>query len=328
MSFFQALEQLRAQAQLASDQELFAIDPSSPASQLQVHDTSNADDTNYVIEMPEEHEHHKEELMSLSPIEVTEPVDVEIVVEELPGAPAGTPDPELEVKEEPMVVEEKTDENDVKKPGDKWDWSAANDSNGFVEWIRSRLADVPKHSGSDSAGVERACAYMEKLDNEISKAMRVDLDGKLDANKVEKIRAELDDGLSRLHTRLEKIRSSKKSSKKRKKSAEYIVDEEGFVKEAQKITGVQGVYVMVPLLISSIGRSITNGVVSAGYDLERLAQDQIEKWKLTDREQLELRQYLFDSGMAIRMDMGVKPDEDVKPSDSQGHVNWMTNYYS
>lgn len=266
----------------------------------------------------------------MSPIEVSEPVDIEIVVEELPGAPPGTKDPELEVHEEPVHAEEKEDANDAKKDSkggknEKWDWSA-HGPHGFVAWVKGRLSDVPKHSGYDSAGLERAMAYMERLDNEISKAMRMDLDGELDANKIEKVRAELDDGLSRLQSRLDKVKDSKKSNRKnRKKAAEYEVDDEGFLKEAQKITGVQGVYVTVPLLISRVARVCINGTVSAGHDIEDLYKRQVSKYKLDDREQAEVRQLLWDMGYPLREDRGFFPDDDLEVSDSD-NMDWAANY--
>src|SRR5579863_2173518 len=102
-------------------QELFVVDPISPASQLPAYDE------HMVSALPADFQHQgPEQLLTLTPFEVTEPVDVEIVVEELPGAPAGTKDPELEVHEEPIHVEEKEDANDAKKSKDskneKWDW--------------------------------------------------------------------------------------------------------------------------------------------------------------------------------------------------------------
>jgi hypothetical protein len=304
-------------------QELFVIDPISPASQLP------ASDENFVSAIPPHHEYEGEEqLMSTGPIEVNEDVDIELVVDELPGAPPGTKDPELEVHEEPLHVEEKEDANDAKKSKDsgkneKWDWSK-HGPHGFAAWIKVRLEDVPKHSGYDSAGLERAMAYMEKLDSEISKAMRMDLDGELDANQIEKVRSELDEGLSRLQSRLEKVKDSKKSSRKKKK-AEYVVDEDGFVKEAQKIMGVQGVYITVPLLIARLARICVNGTVSAGHDIEDLYGRQVKKFALNDREQAELMQLLFDMGYPLRQDRGFMPDDDLEVSDSD-NMDWAANY--
>jgi hypothetical protein len=347
-------------------QQLYVIDPTSPASQLPAHDTHS------VVAIPPHVEHEgSEELMS-GPLEVSEPGEIEIVVEELPGAPPGLPD--IEVVDESLQVE---DNNEAKKEpekeekGSKWNWSKHGPT-GFVAWVKERLSAVPKHSGYDSAGLERAMAYMEKLDSEISKAMRMDLESELDANQVEKIRSQLDEGLARLRDRLEKVKDSKKSSKKRKKSAaelqpqinmvlEKYADEDlqswvedtgvpgedwdakkviiqlandgfepGFegtniVKEAQKITGVQGVYVTVPLLISRVARVCINGTISAGHDIEDLYKRQVSKYKLDDREQAEVRQLLWDMGYPLREDRGFFPDDDLEVSDSD-NMDWAANY--
>lgn len=294
-------------------QELFVIDPISPASQLPAFDTHTLSEVN-------NHAGH------LSPIEVSEPGEVEIVVEELPGAPPGSPEPTIEVAEEPSLQVE--DKNEAKKEddskGSKWNWSK-HGPQGFVAWIKERLESVPKHSGQDTSGLERAVAYMERLDNEISKAMRMDLDSELDANQVEKIRAQLDDGLSRLQARIDKIKESKKSSRKKKKTAEYEIDADGFIKEAQKITGVKGVYVTVPLLISRIARVCVNGTVSAGHDIEDLYARQVKKYALNDREQAEVRQLLWDMGYPLREDRGFFPDDDLEVSDSD-NMDWAANY--
>lgn len=303
-------------------QELFVIDPISPASQLPAYDEHS------VSAIPPHHEHEgKEQTFSLVPLEVSEPVDIEIVVEELPGAPPGTKDPEvIEVTDEPIRAEEQEDANDAKKDKggkkDKWDWEA-HGPHGFVAWIKSRIAEVPKHSGFDSAGLERAHAFLQRLDNEISKAMRMDLDGELDANKIEEVRAQIDDGMARLDARLDKVKKSKKSS--RKKKAEYEIDSEGFVKEAQKITGVQGVYVTVPLLISRIARVCINGTVSAGHDIEDLYNRQVKRYKLNEREQAEVQQLLFDMGYPMRQDRGFMPEDDFEVYDSD-NMDWAANY--
>lgn len=263
---------------------------------------------------------------SMESLEVSEPGEVEIIIEDLPGAPHGTHDPEpLEVSEHDKDDDkdklEVTDENDAKKSKkpEKWDWESKGPT-GFVVWIKSRIEDVPKHSGYDSSGLERAVAYMERLDNEISKAMRLDLDGALDANKIESVRSQIDEGLSRLHDRLDKVKKHSKSRRKKKADADSIL-----VKEAQKIAGVQGVYVTVPLLISRVARVCINGMVSAGHDIEDIYSKQVKKYKLNEREQAETMQLLADMGYPLRQDRGYLADEDVDFASSD-NMDWAANY--
>ncbi len=258
---------------------------------------------------------------SFEPMEIVdEPVEFEVV--DLPGAPPGTtnPEPELEVLDEETDKSDAQDEDSKPKKGEKWDWSS-HGSQGFVNWIRERLMATPSHSGYDTAGIERAIAYLERLDNEVSRAMRSDLDGELDANQIEQARSNIDKGIALLQDRIEAIKSTKK--KTRKKKAE--LDSEGFMKEAQKITGVQGVFVTVPLLISRIARVCINGTVSAGHDIEDLYKRQVDFYKLSTREQAEVQQLLSDMGYVVRQDRGFMPDQDVDITSSD-NMDWAANY--
>lgn len=274
------------------------------------------------VERPLEVEDHSHEPQELHVSEHEGPGEIFIELGSLPGAPEGTKDPQeepvLEVTDDAQEVE---DANDAKKPkkNEKWDWES-HGPHGFVAWVKGRIDDVPKHSGYDSAGLERAMSYLEKLDSEISKAMRLDLDGELDANKIEEVRSKIDEGLSKLHDRLDKVRKSTKGRRKKKSEAEYSL-----VKEGQKITGVQGVYITVPLLISGIGRICINGMISAGHDIESTYAEQVKKWALNEREKAEVRWFLYDMGYPMRGDRGYMPDEEID-SASSDNFDWAANY--
>src|ERR1700722_16830692 len=214
-----------------------------------------------VLEMHEENQeapveaspHHKEE----------EPGTIEITVDDLPGVDFLDPELEktLEVHDDTVSsnetlradVDQAKDEKKSKKDA-KWDWEARG-PHGFVAWIKERLGSIPMHSGYDTSGLSRAAAFLEKLDDEISKAMRSDLDGALDANAIEKVRSEIDDGIERLHARIEKVRAAKGKGKRRKKSEEEF----GMVKEAQKAPSIHGIIVTVPLIVSTVARTCING---------------------------------------------------------------------
>lgn len=259
-------------------------------------------------------------------MDVSEPGQIEIVIEDLGAIPGlfGDLDPareqELEVVDMPEDKDsKKKDDNDAKAktPKDSWDWEAKGHE-GFLEWIKDRFSSVPKHSGYDSSGLERAVSYLEKLDNEISKAMRLDLDGKLDADKIEDVRSKIEDGIDRLYDRLEKIKK-----KTKKKKADFVQDE-ALVKEAQKAAGVRGIYVMAPLFISCIARTCINGYISAGHDMEGIFKKLSSKYKLNEREKMETIQLLADMGFPVRLDRGMIDDDlDITSSDN---VDWAANY--
>lgn len=313
-----------------TDNELIVIDPSmftsvevSPHSSesLEVVDFGDHDDHS---QHEHEHEHEREDHSHNQHEHEHEDKELNIfdsdsdviIVEELPGAPKGTVDPEPEPEQVVEVVEEQESDDSSKKKNEKWDWESKG-ATGFVAWIKERLESVPTHSGYDSSGLERAMAYLDRLDNEISKAMRLDLDGDLDANKIEEVRSKIDDGVARLQKRLDKVKKAKKSNRKKKSEFEQ---NDSFVKEAQKITGVQGVFVTVPLLISGIARLCINSVVSAGYDLESVYDEQVDKFKLNDREKSEVKWLLHDMGFSLR--------DNNYPSENNSNIysNYISQY--
>jgi hypothetical protein len=312
-------------------QELVVMDPSfsgsmSPVLSPMGHSHSDISHVHPMEESVEIEDPHGQAMQGVV-INDPEHVDININVDldEIPGAGNNLPPLEVEEASEEEGEEEegdKTDNNDLKKKKeDRWDWEAKGPK-GFVLWIKERTDSVPRHSGMDTAGLERAISYLERLDNEISKAMRLDLDGELDANKIEEVRSKIDDGLSRLEERLDKV---KQSSKRKKKKKAEIIYPLGFVKEAQKITGIQGVYVTVPLLISRIARVCINGMVSAGHDIEKIFEKQAKLYNLSKRERAETMQLLEDMGYAFRQDRGYMPEDALEVSSSDG-IDWNSNY--
>lgn len=269
----------------------------------------------------------QEVMMELHDPEVTEeaieahdqhPDEIQFEIKELPGV--DELDPEFEKSLEVQDEAENTSADDAaskSKIPTKWDWQQRGPQ-GFVTWIQERLHDVPKHSGKDTAGLDRASSYLEKLDDEISKAMRLDLDGELDANRVEEVRAIIETGIEALDARRDKL--TQKNKKKKKANAEGEL-----VKEGQKATRIDGIVITVPLLISRIARVCINGMVSAGHDIEVMFKKQCEAYKLTDREKAETMQLLADMGYPMRQDRGFMMNDEVDTTSSD-NFDWAANY--
>lgn len=228
-----------------------------------------------------------------------------------------SPAADIEVSNEPGDVE-------VSEP-DAWDWHAKGPGN-FLTWLKSMIEGVPRHTGRDTTGLEKAISYFEALDREISKAMRVDYKNEIDSAKAEQARQEIESGLERLVERLEKVRTSKFTRhKKKSKKASSDEQSDDLVKEAQKATHVGGISVTVPLLISTLARICINGTVSGGHNLEEMFESLSEKYKLTDREKLELVQLLMDMGYYCRIDRGLLGDKDVDTT-SSNNFDWAANF--
>lgn len=240
--------------------------------------------------------------------------DKELVLT-LPHVPGGLDQEEIEEAE--LEVEEP---KDIEISDDPWGWSVK----AFLPWLSKKMQGIPSHSGRDTAGLERAIAYLERLDREISKAVRLDLDNEIAIDALEKARDEIQRGIERLEDRLEKVKSSKYPGKKKKLKKAAEANEEGLVKEG-KATHVGGIVVSVPLFISYLARVLINGTVSAGHDIEDMFKKLDKKFKLTDREKAELMQLLSDMNYPVRRDRGFLVDEEIDTTSSD-NFDWAANY--
>ena len=215
--------------------------------------------------------------------------------------------------EDEIIVEEK--EESVKDP---FDWRARGGLKGFTEFVHDMLHNkIPRHNGRSTAGIERTLSFLQKMNKIISDAVRADLNNELDIDVIQEARDEILDGMRRLEERLKRI----ESSHVKKASAEESV---GFIKEAQKIAGVKGIMITVPLLISRVARVCINGSVSAGHDIEDTFKKQVKAYSLNKREQAEVVQLLEDMGYPVRRDRGIMLDEDIDVSSSD-NFDWSAN---
>lgn len=241
----------------------------------------------------------------------------------LPIVPGADDESDIVVDEdEDLEVDESViDMGDASK--DRWDWQSGG-LGVFLQWVHDMMRDVPRHSGKDTTGLEKAIAYFEALDKEITKAMRTDYRDEIDSAKAEEARSQIEDGLDRLTDRLEKVRTSKykRHAKKSKKKKAYE-SQELLVKQAQKATQINGIVVTVPLFISHLARICINGMVSAGHDIEDMYTKLAKRYNLTPREKAEFVQLLSDMNYPIRLDRGYIGDEDnydPKRSDNFDHA--------
>lgn len=211
---------------------------------------------------------------------------------------------------EKVVVPQVQEEKDA----DPWKWEVGS----FMPWLADKLHAIPKHTGKEITGVERAISFLKRLLSEISKAVQADIDGALDIAEVENVRDEIISGLDRLEERQEQL-SQTKGKKGKKKKADS--DGEGIVKEARagKFT------VVVPLFISALGRILVNSTVSAGKDMEDTFEKLSKKYDLTEREELELMQLLSDMGFPMHRPRGYNRDEKIDPTSTE-NFDWLANY--
>jgi hypothetical protein len=230
----------------------------------------------------------------------------------LPLVPGGEDQSEFEPSD--INVEE---EEEVNVENDMWKWTIP----GFLPWLQRMMNGIPRHSGRDSVGIERAISYLSYLDSEISKAARMDFKNEIDIDVLEKAREEIHKGRERLQDRLEKILSNKYPKKGKKKKAET---ENQLVKEAGT-ANITGIAVTVPLLISGIVRTCINSMVSAGKDIEDCFHKMAKDYDLTNREIFESIQLFSDMGYSVRRPRGYELDEAIDYTKTD-NLDWTANY--
>lgn len=220
----------------------------------------------------------------------------------------------LEVSENDMPNEShKGKDLEVKDP---WEWQSGGMKN-FLAWVQDRLNSVPT-PGEETTGVERCISYLKRFNNEISKAISNDYNGEIDVKTLEVARRWIYKSMQTLEDTYEKLTDS---HYRKKKSS----DESGMLKEARTpYTG--GIVVTVPILISTIARSLINGHVSSGKDITDLYKKQVKKFSLDIRDQASLMQHLQDMGMSLKVDRFYLADEEVPITDNEGELS--TQYYS
>lgn len=237
----------------------------------------------------------------------------------LPLVPGGEIQEEVEEEDVHDLAVEEEEDIQVEEP-DPLDWRARGVSN-YMEWLDQMMKNIPRHSGYDTSGLERAIAYLEMLDRSISQAVRLDVKGELDIGKLEQARYELRQGISRLNDRLQKVNYNKYKLKSKSLSRKAEEENEGLVKEAQKITGVKGVMITVPLLISHIARLCINATVSSGKDMEDTFTKLAKKYSLSMREKAETVQLLSDMGFPLRhREVNFDEDFDMSSTDNTEYI--------
>jgi hypothetical protein len=259
-----------------------------------------------VHEEPEGHAHSGEPHgMQVMPME-----EIQLVLPRIPGAPNDAQD-DLTVSDAEVEI----DEHKQEEKHDPWDYSKADN---FMAWISDRFNNVPKHSGNDIAGCDRALSYLDNLKSKTREAMRNDYNGAIDANMVEEAMKHINNGIGGLTERLETLEGKKRTKKR-------ASGQSALVKEGQKATHVGGIIVTVPMYISRIARICINGSVSGGHDIEDLFGRLVKKYSLTERDQAETMQLLADMGYPLRRDRGYMIDEDFD-STSSDNMDWAANY--
>jgi hypothetical protein len=209
-------------------------------------------------------------------------------------------------------------------------WENDRDASKFMSYIFLRYpAGIPKHDGKSILGCEKAIIYLNKLNKEISEALRMDHEDVLDIGKLEDIRVNILKDVTLLQDHIKKLKKKQQGKKAEDDTSEQIVKSAEVIKEA----GSPRIQLIMTPFERAVSGIIINSVVSAGHPFEDVYDFMKKKYDLTDREELAIMQLIMDMGFPIFKDRGNIPaskegekDEKGEESKDMGGIDYIKNY--
>lgn len=225
-------------------------------------------------------------------------------------------------------------------------WADDKNTSDFINYAKDQMTKVPRHSGETVHGCERAKAFLKKLRNELSHAMRLDLESNIDEQEAEELSKNLDDGIERLNKQIKKLTGKRAQVSVRLvsdghcdkcdshapmwndvnnnrfvcMSCSNTSDGDEIVKEAN--TPVLNVYVSA--FERAIVGTLINSTVSAGRNIAETYDKLKKKYAFTDREELAIQQLVADHGYPIIKDRGLMGEKE----DVGNTVDFQSNYHA
>jgi len=201
-------------------------------------------------------------------------------------------------------------------------WEDDRDVSKFMDYIHASYpTKIPRHDGKSMIGCERAMLFLNKINKEISEAIRMDHDGQLDAEELEETRIKIMKDLIVLKKHLNAL--------KEKVLEVRASNEDGLVKEAElnKTATTSIIQVVATPFERAIVGILINAVVSAGNSFEDVFDFLKEKYKLNEREELAIFQLVMDSGYHIYKDRGaISEKESAEDKNGKDGVDFVRNY--
>lgn len=230
-------------------------------------------------------------------------------------------DEEIMIPGSNTPLKHEADDEPVKKTTYKDD----GDISDFMNYISEMYpGKIPQHDGNSTVGCERAITFLDKLNSEISRAIREDSDNVLDINSLEEVRVKI---MRDVLVLKEHLNNLKKKIKDGAKSSNASIDStiaQPLIKEA---TTPRNVVIAVSPFERAIVGIMINAHVSAGHSLDKVFDFLCDKYDLTEREQLAVMQVCMDSGFHIFKDRGTLNSKPGKEGDDDG-VDFVRNYFA
>jgi len=229
------------------------------------------------------------------------------------------------------------------EPEPETDYANDKDLSKFMAHVSEMYpSQIPKHDGTSTVGCERAISFLDRMNGDISRAIREDHDSVLDIAKLEDVRVNimrdvlvLKDHLSKLKKQIKDGHSQKeskahsvpnwKSPSGRKLSYEQLKEAEELEKKASTPNNL---VIAVSPFERAISGMMINAHISAGHPMEEVYASLKKKYDLTDREELSIMQLCMESGFHIFKDRGSYSPGPSKDDGNKRGIDLVRSYFN
>lgn len=209
------------------------------------------------------------------------------------------------------------------------DYLNDNDLSKFMEYINGQYPSmIPSHDGRTTVGCERAISFLDRLNSQISKAIKEDVDGVLDLLELENVRANIMRDVIKLKQHLGNLKKKlKESNAGEKTDIPLWKNSEGKEVPVSDISKKASVPNNMVICVTPFQRAITgmmiNAHVSSGKPMADVFEALKKKYDITEREELEIVQICMDSGFPMFKDRGTVGSEDEGSA-----IDFIKNYFA
>jgi len=209
-------------------------------------------------------------------------------------------------------------------------WLQSKKVEHFVQFLDEQMAQIPtvQHASGNLSKMENAAARWKKLNNYCSEALRSDFMGSLDSDEIDKKRQQVEynmDALQDAIDGLHAMKQTRRNQRRQRRRADEDFDET-MMKEATA-PHFNGFQMVITPFQRAIAGALINGKVSGGRNIDELWVEAKDKYKMDDREELEILQILADMGYPEFKDrLRLGDNEDPSRKDEFGE--WASNYYA
>jgi len=236
----------------------------------------------------------------------------------------------------------RSEELDEDEDEQETNYADDGDLSKFMEYVHEQYpGNIPQHDGRSMVGCERATSFLDKLNSQISRAIREDSDNVLDIQALEGVRVNIMKDVLVLKKHIGKLKKMVKDEHDKKASvgANGIpkwINASGREIEYGELTKEAATPNNIVIAVSPFERAISgimiNAHVSGGHSMEDVYGFLSNKYSIDDREELAIMQLCMDSGFHIFKDRGTfSPNDtgdDAKKGEGKAGVDFLRNYFA